>query len=92
MNTDLLRRDESSVKSNVEKIRSELHVLEGQSEELDAMWDGAGSEVFKAQFHSDLDVLRQVIKELDKIYRFEEKSEKRFERYGRRVSDAVAEV
>lgn len=91
-NTVRLSKDAESVDSDIKKINSEMEKLKGLSAQLDGMWDGPSSESFKRAFHSDMNELEKVINELKKIYDFETRARKEYEKCEKKVGQVIAGI
>lgn len=87
-----IKHDADRVEKCITDIRRELQNLESNAQELDAMWDGEGSEAFKAVFHDDIETLTAVIEELSGIYRYEIKAVGKFDNCNKAVAELLASM
>ena len=92
VNTSRLKSDASDIKGHIKGIKKELLDLKNHRSALDAMWDGEGSEAFKAAFSADITALEQAIKTIEALNGYEDNARKKYDECENQVGDLVNQV
>ncbi len=92
VNTNRLGTDAGEVRSNIQLIEKQIAELRTHSRTLDAMWDGPGSEAFKASFESDIVAMEEIVKTLRAINRYEDNARTKYDKCEEEVSSLVNQI
>lgn len=92
VNTDELKSDAAAVSDCIQRVAAEAGKLESAYHQLDSMWDGPTSEVFKSVYEHDLEALRAVIEILKKFNSFEMTAREKYDSCESEVSGIVSSL
>ncbi len=92
VNTSRLGSDADKVQSSISQMRKQMETMKVQVSQLDKMWDGPSSEAFKNAFHDDMNMLNTILKNLDKIYKFEVNAKKKYEKCEKQVGSIISGI
>ena len=90
VNTGKLSSDAQQVRRCAEQIRQKMELLTSYERQLDGMWDGIGSEAFKASFYEDLSLLTELAEKVERIYTFEENAKTQYETCEKKVEGIIS--
>lgn len=89
VDTDLLRRDTSELKQNLQEILKIHYELEHMLESISGMWSGPAKEAFHAQFVRDLGDFQLFCQVLSEIFDNLDTAAKEYDAYDSRVRSVV---
>ena len=92
VNTDELSSDAMTVSDCVQRVVAEAGKLENAYHQLDSMWDGPASEVFKAVYEHDLEELNSLIETLKKFNSFEMNAREKYDSCEAEVGSIVSSM
>lgn len=91
-NTDRQNGDAEDFAGLIRSIKTELDNLRQSVSHLDAMWDGPGSEAFKAAIQDDINGMEAVLENLGNIHSYETNAKTKYESCERKVGTIVAGI
>ena len=78
------------------KIKINTNRLQSDAEQVNnciaQMWDGDGSEAFKAAFASDMKMLSSMIQNLKKVYQFEQTAKSKYNSCEQKVAEMIHNI
>ena len=92
VNTSRLNTDAETVAGLLQGIKTGLSDMKEQVNQLDAMWDGPGSEAFKKAFWDDMDAMAEAVKNLDSMQAYERNAKTKYESCEQKVGAIVAGI
>ncbi len=92
VNTVRLKNDAETVNSCIKSMRKSIESIKSLSVQLDSMWDGEAGDVFNKELMKDIKDFERNIKNLEKIYKFEEKAHEGYESCEKKVDQVVAGI
>ncbi len=89
VNTDTLSSDANTVAEAIGVLEQQLSGLEDDYNQLDSMWDGPTSEIFRVAYHDDIDALKTIAGNLKKFNSFEVNAKDKYNACEGEVSGVV---
>lgn len=91
-NTATLSTDKSSVGSDINKIDTSIANLRNLLAQLDSMWDGDASEVFKYKLNGYLNQLQSVTDSMRSVEQYEDKAVTEYDTCERSISGMISSI
>lgn len=91
-NTDYMGRDAQELENMLQKCRKAISDMIDQMNQLDAMWDGDASEVYKLVFTADMKTCEEVCDILEKMINNMDDAKNKYNKAVSNVGDIVASI
>lgn len=92
MDTNALNGDAAAVAESIQAIIAETDKLESAFHQLDSMWDGPTSEVFKSVYEHDINALKSLIETLKRFNAFENGAREKYETCEADVNEIISSL
>ena len=92
INTNRLQSDAEQVNNCIAQMKAEMEKMQESVTRMDQMWDGDGSEAFKAAFASDMKMLSSMIQNLKKVYQFEQTAKSKYNSCEQKVAEMIHNI
>lgn len=87
-----MKTDVENIKECIDKISNRYSDLIQKKVQLDAMWDGPASELFKKTYDDDLMVLMMMISNLQKLYSYENMAKECYQLCENQVYGVISDI